>query len=160
MTVEKSMRLKILERVFSVLSGIEADGQRYNYTPASVSFRFRHWSEIQAFPAYMVSAASGGKMEASASGRPEIEYTEEFYVSVKAVVRAGDDNTVAALEKVIQDIRTAILQDARSTEPGSLGALALLVEMDEPPITDDGYLSLEGYAFCDLRIKFTIQNYF
>lgn len=154
----KSVRLQILEQVYKVLSAIEA-GDTYNYTPASVSFRFRHWSEIEAFPAYMISVASGGKMEASASAQPEIEYTEEFYVSIKAVVRDEED-TVTAMEKVIEDIRTAILADARSSTAGSLGMLSLMVEMDEPPITDDGYLSLEGYAFCDLRVKFTIINYY
>lgn len=158
MAVEKSKRLKILERIFFVLSSIRADGQKYNYTPASVSFRFQHWSEIQAFPAYSISVASGGKMEASASGRPEVEYTEEFFVSIKAVVRA--DDTVTALEGAIQDIRLALFEDARSSAPGSLGDLAVLFEMEEPPMTDDGYLSLEGYAFCDLRAKFTIIHYF
>lgn len=158
MEPKKSLRLQVLERVKEVLCSIDAGSGKYFYTPASVSFRFQHWSEIGSFPAYMISAASGGRMEASASAQPEIEYTEDYYVSIKAVVRAED--TVTALENTIQDIRTAILEDARNSDPESLGGLTILVEMEEPPITDDGYLSLEGYAFCDLRVKFTILNYY
>lgn len=153
---EKSKRLQVLERVEAVLRAIVA-GEKYNYTPALVSRRFIHWSELNAFPAYSISSASGGKIDISSIGRPEVEWTEEFYISIKGVVQDNSD-TMTKIENCIEDIRKAILEDARNPAAGSLLNLTLAVDIDEPPMTDDGYLSLEGYGFFDLRVKFTITN--
>jgi len=150
-------RLQVIDRIVSVLQSIQA-GTDYFYTPGSVSKRFVHWSEAPGYPCYMVFSGSGGVIEATAQAVPYVEHTETFEVSIKGYVK-DDTDTVSMMEKCLVDIKKAIYADFRSRASGSLGNLAVNLEFDEPPTTDDGYLSLEGFGFFDLRVKVSTIDY-
>jgi len=150
-------RLQVLDRIVTVLQSIQAPN--YFYSPGSVSRRFVHWAEAPGYPCYMVFTGSDGKAEPTGNAGPLVEYTEEFDVSVKGYVK-DDTDTIAVMEKCIADIKRAIFADFRSQVSGSLGSLAVNVEFLEPPITDEGYLSLEGFGFFDLRVRITIIEYY
>ena len=55
--------------------------------------------------------------------------------------------------RAVRDIRKAIDIDSRLGTAGALGAIAVAVTIEEPPETDNGYLSLEGFGFFDQRIR-------
>ena len=150
------LRLQVINRVVEVLEGIET-GPVYFYTSGIVAKRFIHWSECKAFPTYMVFTGSGGKVELSGAAGDDSEYTEDFYISVKGIVKDSVD-TVTRLENCIADIRKAIDADSRSGAAGSLGALAVEVRIEESPETDDGYLSLEGFGFFDQKVRVSIAG--
>ena len=58
----------------------------------------------------------------------------------------------------MRDIRKAIKADFLSDGAGSLGTICVHVDIDEPPDTDDGYLSLQGFGFFDQRIRIEISG--
>jgi len=150
------LRLQVIDRIVAVLQGIST-GATYFYTPGTVAKRFIHWAECKSFPTYMVFTGSGGKVELSGAAGDESEYTEDFYVSVKGIVKDSVD-TVTRLENSIADIRKAIDADSRSGAAGSLGALAVEVRIEDSPETDDGYLSLEGFGFFDQKVRVSIAG--
>jgi len=150
------LRLQVINRIVAVLQGIST-GATYFYTPGAVVKRFVHWAEAVDFPTYMVFTGSGGKVELSGAAGDESEYTEDFYVSVKGIVKDSVD-TVTRLENSIADIRKAIDADSRSGAAGSLGVLAVEVRIEDSPETDDGYLSLEGMGFFDQKIRVSIAG--
>lgn len=139
-----------IERIVTVLAAITT-GASYFYTPAAVIKRFVHWREASFGPdnpLYMVFRDSGGGI-----GYIGHElYCEDWNINVKGYVQDNND-TVTKLERAIRDIRKAINDDSKSEAAGSLGALAAAVTIEEPPETDNGYLSLEGFGFFDQRIR-------
>jgi hypothetical protein len=152
-TPNDPLRLDVIDRVVEVLEGITS-GASYFYTPAAVSKRFIHWAEVKGTPVYMVSADSGGTISYAA---PDL-ISEEFYINVKGIVQDKED-VVAALERALRDVRVAILADTEPTAgSGSLGELGALVFFDEPPTTDNGYLSAEGLGFFEQRIRIHIAS--
>ena len=152
------LRLQVINRIVAVLQAIVA-GADYWYTPdpGAVVKRFVLWTEAVHFPTYMVFTGSGGKIELSGAAGDDSEYTEDFYVSVKGIVKDSVD-TITRLENCIADIRKAIDADSRSGAAGSLGALAVEVRIEESPETDDGYLSLEGFGFFDQKVRVSIAG--
>jgi hypothetical protein len=150
------LRLQAINRIVAVLQAITA-GATYFYTPGTVAKRLIHLDECKAFPTYMVFTASGGKVELTGAAGDDSEYTEDFYVSVKGIVKDSVD-TVTRLENSIADVRKAIDADSRSAAAGSLGVLAVETRIEESPETDDGYLSLEGFGFFDQKIRVSIAG--
>lgn len=148
-------RLQVIDRIVTVLTAITA-GANYFYTPYAVQKRFVHWAEAAGFPLYMVFSATGGKVELG--GAPDL-YDEDFLVSIKGYVQDSTD-TVSKMERAIRDIRKAINDDSKSGAAGSLGAMCVEVAIEEPPETDNGYLSLEGFGFFDQRIRIKIAGDF
>ena len=153
-------RLQVVDRVVVVLSAITA-GANYFYTPClPVRKRFVHWAEASGLnpdnPFYMVFSATGGKVELG--GAPDL-YDEDFYISIKGYVKDHVD-TETKKERAIRDIRKAINDDSKSGVAGSLGTLCIEVAIEEPPETDNGYLSLEGFGFFDQRIRIRIDGDF
>ena len=150
-------RLVVIDRIYEVLKLIRA-GSTYNYSPALVKKRLVHWSEIRSFPAYFVHTASGGHLDLSGHNL----FEETFYITVKGYVSDKHD-TVTKLERAVRDVRLAIDTDSkdRSTS-GALGTLGWIfqIRIDDPPTTDNGYLSLEGIGFFDQRIRAHISGNF
>lgn len=141
---------QVIERIITVLAEITT-GANYFYTPAAVIKRFVHWREASFSPdkpIYMVFRDSGGTIEYIGN---EL-YCEDWVVNVKGYVQDNAD-TVTKLERAIRDIRKAINDDSKSGVAGSLGAITAAVTIEEPPETDNGYLSLEGIGFFDQRIR-------
>jgi hypothetical protein len=147
-------RLQIIDRIVTVLSNIQT-GTDYFYTPYEVKKRFIHWEEAKGFPTYMVFTDSGGEIVFAGYNL----YDEIFYVNVKGIVKDWKD-TVSVLEKCIRDVRKAINDDAKSGASGTLGTLCIEVRIEEPPLTDNGYLSLEGFGFFEQRIRIRISGDF
>jgi len=150
------LRLQIIDRIIAVLQAI-VTGETYFYTPGEVAKRFIHWTECKAFPTYMVFTAPGGTVELSGAAGDDSEYTEDFFVSIKGIVKDSVD-TVTRMERCIADIRKAIDADSRSGAAGTLGVLAVQVRIEDSPETDDGYLSLEGFGFFDQKIRVSIAG--
>jgi len=150
------LRLQIIDRIVAVLQGITT-GDTYFYTPGVVAKRFIHWTECKSFPTYMVFTAPGGTVELSGAAGADSEYTEDFFVSVKGIVKDSVD-TVTRMERCIADIRKAIDADSRSGAAGSLGVLAVQTRIEDSPETDDGYLSLEGFGFFDQKVRISIAG--
>jgi hypothetical protein len=150
------LRLQIIDRIVDVIKGI-VSGATYFYTPGAVEKRFVHWTEAKSFPTYMVFSGSGGTVELSGAAGDDSEYTEDFFVSVKGIVKDSVD-TVTKLERCIADIRKAIDADSRSGVAGTLGALAVQTRIEDAPETDDGYLSLEGFGFFDQKVRVSIAG--
>jgi len=150
------LRLQIINRIVDVLQGITT-GATYFYTPGDVAKRFIHWSEAKSFPTYMVFSAPGGTVELSGAAGDDSEYTEDFFVSVKGIVKDSTD-TVTKLERCIADVRKAIDADSRSGAAGTLGVLAVQTRIEDSPETDDGYLSLEGFGFFDQKVRISIAG--
>ena len=146
-------RLQVINRVVAVLQAITA-GASYFYTPYAVVKRFFHWKEVTGFPVYMVFSDSGGSIVLA--GAPDL-YDEDFYINIKGYVQDNND-TVTVLERAIRDVQYAINQDSKSGVAGTLGTLAIETRMEESPETDNGYLSLEGFGFFDMRIRVKISG--
>lgn len=149
-------RLQVIDRIVEVLKGIET-GSVYFYTPGSVNKRFTHWAECKAFPTYSVSAASGGEVALSGAAGDDSEYTEDFFVSVKGIIKDSEDTTTK-IELCLSDVRKAIDADSRSGAVGSLGVLAVETRIEASAETDDGYLAVEGYGFFDQRVRVSIAG--
>lgn len=144
------LSLKVIDRVVVVLKAITA-GSDFFFTPYDVIKKFVHWEEANVKagkPLYMVFRDSGGMIEFAGTDL----YDEHFYLNVKGYVKDNSD-TVTPLERAIRDIRKAINDDSKSAAAGSLGALGIQTIFEEPPETDNGYLSVEGFGFFDQRVK-------
>lgn len=141
---------QIIERIITVLKAIVA-GDNYFYTPYDVAKKFVHWEEARLTPDkphYMIFRDSGGSIEFAGTN----QYDETWYINIKGYVKDNSD-TVTKLERAIRDIRKAINDDSKSAAAGSLGALGIQTIFEEPPETDNGYLSVEGFGFFDQRVK-------
>lgn len=146
------IRLRVLDRLVEILKAMR-EGDNYWFTPGAVLGQFITYQEMKASPTYMISQDSGGSIE-----QVQDLYIEDFYVNVKCWVMDKDDPR-EVLEKCLRDVRTAINADTLPTAgTGSLADLDALVFFDEPPTTDNGYLSLEGYAFFEQRIKIQVSG--
>jgi hypothetical protein len=155
MPTDNPLRLQVIDRVVEVLRNIE-QGDDYYASTGEVFKKFQHWEDCQGFPAYMVFADSGGTIEGDMGGR----YRQTFVLNVKGYVRDSED-TVAALERALADVRHAIDADTLpGAGAGSLGSLGALVFFREGPTTDNGYLSIEGYGFFEQKIEVEISGEF
>lgn len=157
MTPTNPLTQQIIERIITVLEAITT-GDDFFYTPAAVTKRFVHWREASYTadkPYYMVFRDSGGTIEYIG----ENLYCEDYFINIKGYVKDNND-TVTRLERAIRDIKKAINDDSKGEGTGTLGALAAAVTIEEPPETDNGYLSLEGIGFFDQRIRIRIDGEF
>jgi hypothetical protein len=148
---------QIIERVVTVLAAITA-GSDFFYTPADVIKRYVHWREANLSPdnpLYMVFRDSGGTITYIG----ENNYCADYFINVKGYVQDNND-TVTKMERAIRDVCKAINDDSKGESAGTLGALAAAVTIEEPPETDNGYLSLEGVGFFDQRIRVRIDGEF
>jgi hypothetical protein len=146
------IRLRVRDRIYDVLKAVR-EGADYFYTAGQVERRFIAYDEVKRSPCYMVSTDTGGSIE-----QVQDLFIEDFYVNVKCWIQDKDD-PVSILERALADVRTAINADTLPTAgTGSLADLDALVFFDEPPTTDNGYLSLEGYAFFEQRIKIQVSG--
>jgi len=148
---------QIIERVITVLEDMTA-GDDFFYTAFAVIKRYVHWREAKftaSKPLYMVFRDSGGVITQIG----ENLYCADYFINVKGYVQDPSD-TVTKLERAIRDIRKAINDDSKSESAGSLGDLGAAVTIEEPPETDNGYLSLEGFGFFDQRIRIRIDGDF
>jgi len=148
---------QVIERIVTVLAAITA-GANYFYTPIDVIKRYVHWREAKLAPTrplYMVFRDSGGTITYIG----ENNYCADYFINVKGYVQDASD-TVTKLERAIRDICKAINDDSKGESAGTLGALAAAVTIEEPPETDNGYLSLEGFGFFDQRIRIRIDGEF
>lgn len=139
-----------IERVITVLEDIRA-GDDFFYTPFDVIKRYVHWREAKFTPVkplYMVFRDSGGVITQIG----ENLYECEWFLNVKGYVQDKRD-TVTKLERAIRDICKAINDDSKLETAGSLGSICAALTIEEPPETDNGYLSLEGIGFFDQRIR-------
>jgi len=145
------MRETIRDRVITVLQAITA-GDNYFYTPYEVTQRFIHWKEANGFPTYMVHFDSGGTNKVLSSHQFDVD----FYLSIKGIVGGDPDDPQTAVIRANRDIQKAIDYDSHSGGAGSLVTLGAVVSFEEQPITDNGYLSLEGFGFFDQRMRIQI----
>ena len=150
MTPTDPMSLKIIDRIVTILQAIIA-GDSYFFTPYDVAKKFVHWEEAKVKanrPQYMIFRDSGGRTEFAGTNL----YDEHWFINVKGYVKHNSD-TVTPLEKAIRDIQKAINDDSKSDAAGSLGQLGIQVIFEEPPSTDNGYLSSQGFGFFEQRVK-------
>jgi len=148
---------QIIERVITVLEAITA-GDNFFYTPYAVIKRYVHWREAKLTatkPLYMVFRDSGGVITYIG----ENNYCADYFINIKGYVQDPSD-TVTKLERAIRDVCKAINDDSKGESAGALGALTAAVTIEEPPETDNGYLSLEGFGFFDQRIRIRIDGEF
>jgi len=144
------LSLRIIERIITVLKAIVA-GDDYFYTPYAVEKKFVHWEEASVKadkPLYMVFRDSGGRTEFAGTDL----YDEHWFINIKGYVKHNSD-TVTPLERAIRDIQKAINDDSKSGAAGSLGALGVQTTFEEPPTTDNGYLSSQGFGYFEQRVK-------
>jgi hypothetical protein len=148
----KSLRLQVIDRIFDVLKAIVAvEGGDYFKTPGMVVKRWIGPKETIGFPVYGVFPGDGKEPE-EING----EYTEEFEVVVKGVVKSATD-TVTEMENAIADIRRAIDADARSSAVGALGTLTVYVRVGVSA-TDEGENVAIGLGFFEQRIVVQIAG--
>lgn len=145
-------RLQVINRVVTVLQAITA-GADYFYTPAQVIKRYLDPGEVKSFPTYAAFSDSGGVIE----NRGQDLYDEDFYINVKGYV-ADQEDTVTRLECALRDVKRAINEDSKSGAAGTLGVLAVETRIEEPPETDNGYYSLMGIGFFELRIRVRVAG--
>lgn len=141
---------QVIERIVTVLAAIRT-GSSFYYTAFDVIKRYVHWQEAtltESKPLYMVFRDSGGAINYLG----ENNYEEDWNVNIKGYVRHASD-TVTRLERAIRDVQKAINDDSKGEDAGSLGAITAAVTIEEPPETDNGYLSLVGFGFFDQRIR-------
>jgi len=148
-----SIEKRVIDRIATVLAAITA-GATYWYTPAQVAKRFMHWQEVVGgFPVYMISLGSGGTRELYS----QKTFYETFFVSIKGYVQ-DDTDTMTKVARCWQDIRLALTTDMESATAGALASLCHQVRCKEFPETDDGYLSLEGFGFFDIRVEVQVSD--
>ena len=144
-------RIVIRDRTITVLKAI-TKGSDYFYEPFDVTKRFIHWREAKGFPTYMVHFDSGGENVTLSSH----QFDSAFYLSIKGIVRGDAEDPQTALIRANRDIQKAIDYDSHSGGAGSLVELGVLVKFEEQPITDNGYLAVEGFGFFDQRVRFQL----
>jgi hypothetical protein len=152
MTPESSIRLKVRERIITVLEAITT-GTDYWKAPYKVERRFIGWMEAKGFPTYMVFTGAGGGT--NLAGAPD-EYDEEFNIEIKGIVQ--DEDPTTEIEHCVQDIRKAINEDSKSGIAGSLGVLADQSVQVAGIETDKGYLSVEGFGYFEFPVRVTIHG--
>ena len=107
-----SGREEILEALETALKTITtANG--YGNNVATVSRHFRHYSELNSFPALMIIPGPGEVKVLD--GLRQIE-REEFLIGIRGYVKAGRDTTWSgklstALESLIADIRACVAKN-------------------------------------------------
>jgi hypothetical protein len=150
----KPIRLRVLERIVAVLQAIKGDaGTNYWYTPNEVVKRFADPEQLSGYPYLMVAPDSSPQQPERAEERAEWEF---FAVSVKAWVDLEGDEPTTKLEKVLADVRKAVMGDCLSTAgAGSLAELTISSAIDTVE-TDSGILSLEGKGYFDQRFIFRV----
>jgi len=147
----KPLRLQVIDRIVDVLKAIvEVEGGDYFKKPGMV---VKRWigQKTDGFPVYGVFPGAGKEPE-EING----EYTEEFEVVVKGVVKSATD-TVTEMENAIADIRKAVDKDARSSAAGALGTLTVYVRVGESA-TDEGENVAIGLGFFEQRFKVQIAG--
>lgn len=145
-------RVLILDRVVDVLKAFR-EGASYFTTAASVEKRYTHWKEVTRGPALSVHVDSEGERKPELGDR----ITETFFLNVKGVV-LDEDDPATAIAHVARDVCYAIDQDFRSGVSGSLGTLCINVFFDEPPTTDNGYLSPQGKGQFEQRVRMIVRG--
>ena len=149
----QSKRLQIRDRAVEVLKGVAA-GATYYYTPTEVLNKLIHPNQAQGDLTYMVFTDSGGSMEET----NDLLIDEDFFFDVTAYCKDEAD-PVSMMEKALADVRRAIMADCiNKTDPGSLGNLAILIKIPEPPETDNGTFSHIGMAFFTQRFLAKISS--
>lgn len=142
--------LQIINRIYDVLRAIQA-GENYFYTPFKVARRFMDYNECEGYPTYSVfrGEPAGGSAYAG-----ENLWDEDFFINIYGIIQ-HDSDTVTVMERAIADIRKAIDDDSRSGAANTLGdgVMCVDVRFDEPPWTDEGILSNEGFGFFHIRLR-------
>jgi hypothetical protein len=146
------LRLKILDRLVAVLTGI-VTGADYFYTPAEVLKRLVAIDECSGFPVYMVFPVPGGPIEHS--GAPD-GYDEDMEILIKGYVKDTLDPVTKA-ERCLRDVRRAINEDSKSGVAGTLGVLAVETRIEASPETE---FSIDGFGGFDQRIRVKITGTF
>jgi hypothetical protein len=153
------LRLQVIERICTVLQAIIA-GANYWYTPDSgaVIKRMMVLEQVVHFPTYMVfSGAAEGKIELSGAAGDDSEYTEDFVVTIKGIVKDSLD-TVTPLERCLADVRKAVDADSRSKIAGTLGALCVQCRIEDSAWTDDGEFSIWGFGAFSQKVLISIAG--
>lgn len=127
-------------------------GDDYHRTPYDVTARFVHWREASGYPLYMVYIESSEPPEFAGT---EL-YDQNVIFTIKGYVK-HDSDTLKEMLYSMADIRKAINTDSKSGVAATLGTLTVQTRIQDF-WTDDGYLSLEGFGFFNLRISVTISG--
>lgn len=143
--------LTVRDRIVTVLKAIEA-GDNYHRTPYDVIARFVHWREASGYPLYMVYIESSEPPEFAGTER----YDQDVIFTIKGYVK-HDSDTLKEMLYSMADIRKAINIDSKSGVAGTLGTLTVQTRIQDF-WTDNGYLSLEGLGFFELKIAVTVSG--
>ena len=131
------LRLQVIDRIVKVLQDIVPGDDYWAERQPLVFKRYVTEKDQVTFPVYGVFQGPGEPIE-EING----EYAETFEVVVKGVVKSFED-IAEAIEHSLEDARTAIDADARSGEPGTLGAMTVFVRLGASE-TDEGENSAVG----------------
>ena len=127
-------------------------GDDYHRTPYEVIARFVHWREASGYPLYMVYIESSEPPEFAGT---EL-YDQDVIFTIKGYVK-HDSDTLKEMLYSMADIRKAINADSKSGAAGTLGTLTVQTRISDF-WTDNGYLSLEGLGFFELKIAVTVSG--
>tara|TARA_B100001093_G_C26836469_1_gene1018556 strand:+ start:2541 stop:2999 length:459 start_codon:yes stop_codon:yes gene_type:complete len=101
-------RLGIIEALVNKLKDIDGTGQFLTNVNENVSPRLKFWDEVEEFPAIHLNAGPETR-EYQGGG-----YKDRFFsVTVRCYVQ--DEDTVRALDELLEDVETVIEDNARLT---------------------------------------------
>lgn len=145
---------QVIERIETILKGIDNSGGSYYYTVREecVVRGLRVWREARGYPFLMVYLGSDSQ---PVEYHPDKNIFIYPTIIVAAYVDKEGGEPITKMLRVLRDVRMALESDIRSGESGSLGQLAEWIRLGSVA-TDEGELALDGLAGFRLEVNMCI----
>ena len=141
-------RLGIIEALVNKLKDIDGTGQFLTNVNENVSPRLKFWDEVEEFPAIHLNAGPETR-EYQGGG-----YKDRFFsVTVRCYVQ--EEDTVQALDELLEDVETVIEDNARLTYKDRNNADQHTQQITVVSIdTDDGVLEPLGVGAMLIEVRY------
>jgi hypothetical protein len=141
-------RLAIIDALVSKLKDIDGTGEFLTNLYQNVSPRLKFWDEVEDFPAVHLNAGSETR-EYQASG-----YKDRF-LSVTVRCYVNEEDAVAALEKLLEDVESVLEINSRLPYIDRTGTTQYthqitIVSLD----TDEGVLEPYGVGEMQIEVRY------
>ena len=141
-------RLGIIEALVTKLKEIDGTGQFLTNLNDNVSPRLKFWDEVEEFPAVHLSAGSETR-EYQSSG-----YKDRF-LSITARCYVQDEDAVAALDELLEDVETVVEDNSRLAYTDRRGNAKTTQQITVISVdTDEGVLEPLGVGEMTIEVRY------
>lgn len=141
-------RVGIVEGLVEKLKNINGTGQFLTDVAGNVSPRLKFWDEVEEFPAIHLNAGSETR-EYQGSG-----YKDRF-LSVTLRCYVQDEDAVAALDELLEDVETVLEDNSRLAYKDRTGTTQYTQQITVVSIdTDEGVLEPLGVGEMTIEVRY------